>query len=218
MASPQTKRGVSKARLEALSDGLFAIVMTLLIFQLMSPLTSDAKTADDLHSALLVLWPKFVSFAISFIMISVFWVGHHSYFYAVQGVDESQLWLNLLILFCIALIPFSADLIGEHHDLRTGEIIYGLNLTAAACALRLNWWYASSRHLVRPDVDSGSIKQIHNRGMVIIISSLIAIAVAWFNPVVAFYLYVVNAFGQLVLQLRTKPLQRILNPNQGVGS
>ena len=52
MASPQTKPGVSKARLEALSDGLFAIVMTLLIFQLMSTLTSDAKNADDLHSAL----------------------------------------------------------------------------------------------------------------------------------------------------------------------
>ena len=79
MTTSERHTVVSKARLEALSDGVFSIVMTLLVFQLVSPLISDAKTAGELHSALLVLWPTFVSFVISFIMLGIFWVGHHSY-------------------------------------------------------------------------------------------------------------------------------------------
>ena len=215
MTVAQLPSPVSKSRLEALSDGLFAIVLTLLVFQLMTPLILEAKSEADLHTALIELWPRFVSFTISFIIISVNWVGHHSYYHALQGINETQLWLNLFFLFCVSLIPFSSELIGEHHDTRIAGIIYGLNLAITVCAIRLNWWYASSRDLVRPDIDREAVQQIHRRGMMIIISSLAVVAVAWFNPVVAFYLYIVNAFGYLLLQLYTQPLQRLQPPKQG---
>jgi uncharacterized membrane protein len=161
-----------------------------------------------------LLWPRFVSFTISFIIISVLWVGHHSYYHVLKGVNETQLWLNLLFLFCVSLIPFSSELIGEHHDTRIAGIIYGLNLAATVCAIRLNWWYALSRHLVRPNTDLAAVQQIHKRGIIIIISSLTVVAVSWFNPVVAFYLYVVNAFMYLALQLYTQPLQRLQPPTK----
>ncbi len=205
----QAPSPISKSRLEALSDGLFAIVLTLLVFQLMVPSIFDAKSADDLHAALIMLWPRFVSFTISFIVISVFWVGHHSYYHALQGINEAQLWLNLLFLFFVCLIPFSSELIGEHHDVRIAGIIYGLNLVFTAFALRLNWWYASSRKLVRASIDLAAIRQIHKRGIINIVSSLVVITVAWFNPLVAFYLYVVNAFVYLALQLYSQPLRRL---------
>jgi uncharacterized membrane protein len=140
VTSELSRSPISKSRLEALSDGLFAIVLTLLVFQLMVPSILDAKNADDLHTALIMLWPKFVSFFISFIIISVFWVVHHSYYHALAGINEVQLWLNLLFLFFVSLLPFSSELIGEHHDVRVAAIIYGMNLVFTTLALRLNWW------------------------------------------------------------------------------
>ncbi len=213
MSAAQTQSPVSKSRLEALSDGLFAIVLTLLVFQLMTPLILEAKTTADLHAALIELWPRFVSFTISFVIISVYWVGHHSYYHAVRSINDTQLWLNLLFLFFFSLISFSAELIGEHHDVRIAGIIYGMNLAVATFTLRLNWWYASSRQLVRPDIDSAVIQQIHKRGVFNILTSLFVVAVACFNPLVAFYLYVVNAFGYLVLQIYGQSLRRMELPN-----
>jgi uncharacterized membrane protein len=214
MAAEKMQQLVSKSRMVNLSDGLFSIVLTLLIFQLMTPLVLDAETAVDLHSALLELWPRFVSFTISFVVISVYWVGHHSYYHAVQEINENQLWLNFFFLFCVSLLPFSAELIAEHHEIRIAGIIYGLNLIVVTCVLRLNWWYASSRNLVSPDVDRKAIQQIHRRGVVHIITSLFVVAVACFSPLVAFYLYVINAFGYLALQLFVRPLQKLKKPDQ----
>jgi uncharacterized membrane protein len=214
MMAAQKQSPISKTRMENLSDGFFAIVLTLLIFQLMSPLVFEAETAKDLHSGLVAIWPKFVSFTISFVIISVYWVGHHSYYHAVQSINDTQLWLNLLFLFCVAIIPFSAVLIGEHHDISVAGIIYGLNLMFATFTLRLNWWYASSRQLVSPNIDRAAIKQMHKRGVFNILTSLFVVVVACFNPVAAFYLYVVNAFGYLALQIYGQTLRKMEPPKQ----
>jgi uncharacterized membrane protein len=70
--------GISKNRLEALSDGVFAIVMTLLVLELLSPTVAEATTAAELNHALFQLWPKVLSYVISFAVLGAFWVGHHS--------------------------------------------------------------------------------------------------------------------------------------------
>ncbi len=214
IAPSKTHSPVSKGRLEALSDGLFAIVMTLLVFSLIDPRIAEATTAAELHSAFLELWPKFVGFGITFIIIGVFWVGHHTYFHTISGVVETQLWLNLLFLFCISVLPFSAYLIGEHHNLPTSGILYGLNLLAVIGALRLNWWYAVSRHWVRPDLDPGFIKQMHRRNTFMFIATLLVMAVVLINPVLAFYLYVLNACGTVLSQVRYQTLGQISKPNE----
>jgi uncharacterized membrane protein len=214
MASEKMQPLVSKSRMVNLSDGLFSIVLTLLVFRLMTPLVLDAETANDLHSALLGLWPRFVSFTISFVVISIYWVWHHSYYHAVQVINENQVWLNFLFLFCVSLLPFSAELIAEHHKIRIAGIIYGLNITVATSVLGLNWWYASSRDLLSPDVDRKAIRQIHSRVGFHLITSLFVVVVACFSPLVAFYLYVINAFGYLALQLFVRPLQKLKKPDQ----
>jgi uncharacterized membrane protein len=205
---PAEQQSVSKSRLEALSDGLFSIVLTLLVFNLI-PVISGVENEAELHAAFLKVWPKFVSFVISFIVIGVIWVGHHTYFHAIKGVDEVQLWLNLLVLFCVSLIPFSACLLGEHHRISTAVIIYGLNLVATGLAQNLNWWYASSRKLMYSNIDPHLIRHLKLRRQVFISSSLVGVVVAWFNPEAGFYLYVVNAFFGLVLQLSIKRLAHL---------
>ena len=137
--SDETSQLISKSRLEALSDGVFAIVMTILVLQLGGSEISNAETSRQLDAALLAQWPTFVSYAISFMVVGLYWISHHLYFTFIRDVNEDQLWLNLLFLFCLSFIPFSADLIGEHPDYRAGAVLYGFNLSACTGALYLNW-------------------------------------------------------------------------------
>jgi uncharacterized membrane protein len=125
---------------------------------------------------------------------------------ALKGVDEVQLWLNLALLFCISLIPFSASLIGGHHGLPTAGIEYGLNLAIFSVVLQLNPWYASNRNLME-GIDPRGIGQMRLRTGIFVVSSLTGVVVACFSPLTAFCIYIVNAFAALVLQFVIKPLQ-----------
>ena len=119
--------------------------MTILVFQLGGSAISSAETATQLEAALLAQWPTFVSYAVSFLVVGLYWVSHHTYFAFIQDVNETQLWLNLLFLFFLSFIPFAADLVGDHPDFRAGAMLYGLDLTACTGALYLNWQYAWNR-------------------------------------------------------------------------
>jgi uncharacterized membrane protein len=143
--STEIQEQIAKSRLEALSDGVFAIVMTILVLQLGGSAIADAETATQLEAALLAQWPTFVSYGISFLVVGLYWVSHHTYFTFIRDVDETQLWLNLLFLFCLSFIPFTAEVLGDHPDFRAGAILYGLNLAACTGALYLNWEYAWNR-------------------------------------------------------------------------
>lgn len=213
MAEPDTQPLISKGRLETLSDGVFAIVMTLLVLQLVTPIVSNAQTGEALNAALLALWPKFLSYSISFLVISVYWVSHHMYFQFVRGTNEVQLWTNLIFLFFLSLIPFSADLIGGHPGFRAAGIIYGLNLTAACSALLFNWWYASRRgRLVHTGLDPEVNKRIFRRGWFAVVGFLSATAVAAVSPEIAFWLYLLMGILGLVSQLQLNAAQHLPHP------
>ena len=107
--SVETPELVSKSRLEALTDGVFAVVMTILVFQLGGSAISSAETATQLEAALLAQWPIFVSYAVSFLLVGLYWVSHHTCFAFIQDVNETQLWLNLLFLFFLSFIPFAPE-------------------------------------------------------------------------------------------------------------
>ena len=207
----ETSQLVSKSRLEALSDGVFAIVMTILVLQLGGSAISDAETATQLEAALLAQWPTFVSYAISFLVVGVYWVSHHTYFTFIGEVNETQLWLNLLFLFCLSLIPFAAEVLGDHPDFRAGAVLYGLDLAACTGALYLNWEYAWNRGRVLVK-DSGVVvvKRFRRRTLRAAVFYLLAAGVAWFSPMTGFYLYIVIAVVFAFLQIRAKAMERVL--------
>lgn len=99
------------ARLETLADGVFAIVMTLLVFELRIPELPGAAAAD-LWAAVVLLGPSLLSFIVSFLVLGVYWVGHHSQFQHIRRADQTLLWLNILFLMCVSLVPFSAGMLG----------------------------------------------------------------------------------------------------------
>ena len=119
--NPALKPALTTARLEAFSDGVFAIAITLLIFGIKVPEVAN-QDASELKRQLWALWPAYLSFAASFAIISVFWIGHHQMFQLISRSNRTLLWLNNAFLMCVAFIPFPTSLLGRYSDLRIALI------------------------------------------------------------------------------------------------
>jgi uncharacterized membrane protein len=128
------------ARLEAFSDGVFAIAVTLLVLELRPP---DAA-GDGLWSGLVHEWPQFAAYLTSFFIIGIMWVNHHSMFRQIVRSDRALLFLNLLLLLWTSLLPFPTRLVALHlgdggWNAKIAEAVYSANLTFAAIAFSLIW-------------------------------------------------------------------------------
>lgn len=95
-----------KGRLEAFSDGVFAIIVTLLVLELKVPVVAEEHNSAALAQALLALFPKFMGWVMSFAIVAIFWVNHHRFFNLLQHADNGLLWLNSLFLMLLSFIPF----------------------------------------------------------------------------------------------------------------
>ncbi|HET6818737.1 MAG TPA: TMEM175 family protein [Mycobacteriales bacterium] len=141
-------------RLEAFSDGVFAIAITLLVLELHVPHVARGR----LWHGLVDEWPQFAAYLSSFFVIGIMWVNHHSMFKQIRRIDRSMLFLNLLLLLWTALLPFPTGLIARHlgdggTDAKVAEAVYGANLTLAAIAFSLIWTYAvRHRRLIDHDM------------------------------------------------------------------
>jgi uncharacterized membrane protein len=114
---------MSKARMEAFSDGVFAIAITLLVLEIKVP---SAGEGESLAHGLLDLWPSYAGFAVSFITIGIIWVNHHAVLATIQRADRSLLFKNLLLLLTVSFIPFPTAVMAEY--LREGD---GQNVAVA---------------------------------------------------------------------------------------
>jgi len=116
-------------RIEAFSDGVFAIAMTLLVLQISVPEIPEALVAIELPRKLLALWPaKLLSYAMSFVLIGIYWVTHHITFHHIKRSDPVLLWLNILFLMCVSFIPFPTALIGQYLHQQLPVLIYSATL------------------------------------------------------------------------------------------
>jgi len=130
---------MSKIRLEAFSDGVFAIVITLLILNVRVP---DGRTLT--LTGLRPLIPSLATFVLSFIIVGVYWISHHHTLHFVKEVNRRLLWLNLLVLLCVVFIPFPTSLLGTGFNNPLAVRLYGLSLIATNASGLFFWLYASS--------------------------------------------------------------------------
>ena len=135
---------MQKSRLEAFSDGVFAIAFTLLVLEFHAP-----PRGASLSHYLVSLWPSFVAYGISILLIGLVWANHHSVFVHIQKVDRSLMFLNVLLLAVVAFLPFPtallADAIREPDNLRAAAFFYGLVITLGGIAHNAVWFYASRK-------------------------------------------------------------------------
>lgn len=132
-----------KHRVEALTDGIFAVAMTLLVIELKIPDPHAVASQHDLLQALAALLPKFVSWVISFFVLAIFWISHHRLFHFVRHVDAPLLWRNVFQLALVSLMPFAAALVGEYPGMPVAQAAYNGNMAALAAlaALKLKYVY-----------------------------------------------------------------------------
>jgi uncharacterized membrane protein len=118
---------MGKARLEAFSDGVIAVIITIMVLELKVPHDADP-------GALLPLVPVLLSYVLSFIYVGIYWNNHHNMFHAVRRVSGAALWANLHLLFWLSLVPFVTGWMDENHFAAVPVAAYGVVLLGAACA------------------------------------------------------------------------------------
>ncbi len=133
-------------RVVAFSDGVFAIAITLLVLSIRVPKVSDR----DLGDALEHLLPQLFTYALSFLVIGMYWMAHHRTFRSLIRVDRTLLWINLVLLGFVALLPFPTEILGEYGNTTLGTVVYAASLTAVGFVSVLLWWYINHAGLNGP--------------------------------------------------------------------
>ena len=130
------------SRIEAFSDGVFAIIVTLLVLEIHVPQVQDKDISAALGRSLLIMAPKFLSYILSFVIVCIWWVAHHHLFHILKRSDRGLLWLNSLFLLWLAFIPFPTALMGDFPGERVSVMCYGAVTTLAGVSFCLMRYYA----------------------------------------------------------------------------
>jgi uncharacterized membrane protein len=138
-------------RLIFFSDAVFAIAVTLLALEIRLPTLDETVSNGELLKNLLAIWPKYLGYVVSFLVIGSLWMGHHRKFLLIKYHDRRLLFLNLILLMSIAFIPFSTSVISEYGNLVTATIFYALSIALAGLFSALVWWYAARNYRLVDD-------------------------------------------------------------------
>jgi uncharacterized membrane protein len=195
----QAKGAADNIRLNALSDGVFAIVITLMVFSIKIPIVAPNQAASELPKALVNMLPDFTSLFLSFILLGIYWIGHNNVFQHVLRHDRLMLWLNILFLLIVALIPFPATLLVRYGDAQISVILYALTLMSGGVLLDLIWSYATyNLHLMCDSIQPALIRAFHIRILTGPVIYLVAIPVSFISLVLAKVLFAVAIVYYLV--------------------
>lgn len=175
---------MKKNRLEAFSDGVFAIIITIMVLEL--------KIPHDYHlSSLKPLLPVFMSYVLSFIYVGIYWNNHHHLWHIVEHVDGKLLWANLHLLFWLSLFPFATGWMGENHFAAWPVALYGFVLLMAGVA-----WFIMARRLIGLHGKNSALAVAYGKdlkGRISLVIYVVAITLTIFSPWASFGLYIIAA-------------------------
>ena len=186
-------------RIEAFSDGVFAIAITLLIIEIGVPNLDQEPPGTALPEALVGLWPSYLGYIISFLQIGVIWANHHNRFRFIERSDHGLLFLNILFLMCVAFIPFPTALLAEYLDgsgteRETAGVIYAGTLAVTAIFFTLLWLYAAAnRRLVDRNLDPSLLRAMTRRYLLGTVAYLLVFLLAFVNVAASLALIVALA-------------------------
>ena len=192
-------------RLEAFSDGVFAVAITLLVLEIHVP------TGDHLWQELKDEWPSFASFFVSFCVIGIIWVNHHGLIDHLKRTDRVVLYLNLLVLMTVVFIPFSTALMAEHlksgADETVAALFYALAFLAMGIAFNLYWTYiVKHRRELGVEIPDEEIRSMSIGFMIGTPIYLVAVAMAFISPPVVLVIILAVAAYYMVAGMRSPDL------------
>jgi uncharacterized membrane protein len=181
------------SRLEAFSDGVFAIAATLLVLELRVP-----EETGDLPQALLHLWPAYAAYLVSFMTIGIIWVNHHTLLEHCRRADRPFLYLNLLLLVAVGIVPFPTALVGQYilseHGATAALVVYGLGALLIAIAFSGVFFYATARQgLTSATAEAKRLRADGRLFPIGLISYTIGIGLAFVEPKASLAMYALTA-------------------------
>lgn len=179
-----------KLRIEALTDGLFAIVLTLLVLELRLPELSHAEARLHLNEELGHLLPVFIGFVITFIIGGMFWYLHHLSFHFINHTTPKLVVANLVFLGFVSLLPFSMGLFSRYQGLLTPNLWYFGNFLGMSLGLNLHWWIVQREGLLIGGSHEQELRALTSRIRRLPIASVVGLAASFFNPMIAMYCFV----------------------------
>jgi uncharacterized membrane protein len=172
---------MATARIEALTDGVYAIAMTLLVLNLGVP--EVPHRSADLVAALSQMQAFFIDYAISFLLLAVFWTVHHRHFHVIKRTDTRLLWINVFTLLFVVLIPFSTELFGTYRGVTAAAVFFELNIFIIGAFKYLQWSYVTHDYrLVDQGLDPKVIALGRRINLVTPAVSFAAIGLAFILP------------------------------------
>jgi len=205
-------RQLRTSRMEAFSDGVFAIAITLLVLEITVPTDSEG----NLLRAVLAQWPSYLAYVVSFATVGAIWLAHTA---MSEFLDHTDVWLmriNLLLLLLVSFLPFPSRLLaesfGHSDDGKTASTVYGLTLLGAALVMSALWRHALSRNLVRADAGGEELLALTRKLTPGLAGYIAMIALGLFLPVVAVAGYLVIAVFYIL------PIHRLRRSGRPVGT
>jgi len=193
-------RIIAPHRLLALTDGVYAIVMTILVLELSVPMVMGTAVNKKLSHGLLEMWPEFLIYGLSFLVLGVFWLMHHFIFDNIKQYDAALSWINIFFLMCTGLIPFSTALFGAYGAERITALVYGINMFFGFLGLWALWLYATGKHrLVDTDIEHEIVKGGNMMAIAYLVTILIALGISFVSPVISFILYFLIVVAVIIL-------------------
>jgi uncharacterized membrane protein len=186
---------MEKDRLAAFSDGVIAVIITIMVLDLKTPHeTSLAALGEAL--------PTFTSYVLSFLYVAIYWNNHHHFFHLVKRVNGALLWANLHLLFWLSLVPFATSWLGENHDAAWPTALYGTVLLFTAIA-----WYIMQRIIIRAQGPGSALEKALGRDIKGKISPLLYLAgivLAFFAPLLSEAIYALVALMWIIPDRRVE--------------
>ena len=184
-------------RVVAFSDGVFAIAITLLVLSITVPTVADKKLGDALQDLL----PELFTYALSFLVVGVYWMAHHRAFRSLVKVNRPLLWINLFLLGSIALLPLPTEILGKYGNTTLGTVIYASAIAAVGCLYTLLWWYMNHAGLSAP-MSPDLIRLNSLRAALAPAVFALSIPIAFVNADVAKYFWLVTLPANFFVERR----------------
>ena len=213
-------------RLLALSDGVIAVAITLLVLDIRLPDAFETWSDAQLGAALVALWPRFLAYLLSFFVIGNLWNSHRAKFAAITAADGGLIWINMLFLLTIGLLPFTTNLIAEGGGTLTTEI-YAASMVVSGLSLLWLWWHARRNGLVDPAVTAEDSRRQYSSVIVMTVVFAVSIPLSIAHADLAKYFWILilpgNFLARALAVQRWKrehpgePLPRRLGTRAGKG-
>ena len=178
-------------RLEAFSDGVIAIVITLMILEIRIPSVPDDASAKEIWSAWMDLLPSLVAYILSFVILGVLWVNHHQFFMQLKHIDRRLLWYNLHLLFWMCVVPIPTAFLGQHFERPEATALYGFAMFMNALAFLLMREYVQRNdHLLIENLSTKLRKKLRSKIMITVMLYFISIFAGYISIYISMAIFV----------------------------